>query len=52
MTVLSSNPARADLPLSVLASQHPTPFLIGSLTPEQLRQMAGEGLAFGDLTPD
>ena len=52
MTVLSSNPALADLPLSVLASQHPTPFLIGSLTPEQLRQMAGEGLAFGDLMPD
>ena len=52
MTVLSSNPALADLPLSVLASQHPTPFLIGSFSPEQLQQMAGEGLAFGDLTPD
>jgi len=52
MTVLSSNPALADLPLSVLASQHPTPFLIGSLTPEQLRQMSTGGLAFGDLTPD
>ena len=52
MTVLNTSPALADLPLSVLASQHPTPFLIGSFSPEQLRQMAGEGLAFGDLTPD
>ena len=52
MTVLSSNPALADLPRSVLASQHPTPFLIGSFSAEQLRQMAGERLAFGDLTPD
>jgi hypothetical protein len=52
MTVLSSNPALADLPLSVLASQHPMPFLIGSLSQEQLRQMGTAGLAFGDLTPD
>jgi len=52
MTVLSSNPALADLPLSVLASQHPLPFFIGSLTEEQLRQMGTTGLAPSDLTPD
>jgi len=52
MTVLSSNPALADLPLSVLASQHPLPFFIGSLSEGQLRQMGTAGLAFSDLTPD
>lgn len=52
MTVLNTDPALADLPLSELASQHPVPFLIGSLTEDQLRQMAAGGLAFGDLTPD
>jgi len=52
MTVLSSNPALADLPLSLLAAQHPTPFLIGSLSEDQLRRMSTEGLAYSELTPD
>jgi len=52
MTLLNTSPALADLPLSTLASQHPTPFLIGSFSPEQIRQMATAGLAFGDMTPD
>jgi len=52
MTVLNTSPALADLPLSLLASQHPTPFLIGSFSSEQIRQMATTGLAFGDMTPD
>ena len=52
MTVLNTSPALADLPLSLLASQHPTPFLIGSFSPAQLRQMASGGLAFGELSPD
>lgn len=52
MTVLNTSPALADLPLSVLAEQHPIPFLLGMLTPEQLQQMSATGLAFTDLTPD
>lgn len=52
MTVLNTSPALADLPLSVLAGQHPIPFLLGTLTPQQLQQMAGAGLALSDLTPD
>ncbi len=52
MTVLNTSPALADLPLSLLASQHPTPFLIGSFSADQLRQLATTGLAFGDMTPD
>ena len=52
MTVLNTSPALADLPLSTLASQHPTPFFIGSLTADQLRQMGTTGLAAADLSPD
>ncbi len=52
MTLLNTSPALADLPFSVLASQHPMPFFLGMLTREQLRQMSTTGLAFSDLTPD
>ena len=52
MTVLNTSPALADLPLSLLASQHPTPFLIGSFSPAQLRQMATTGLAYSEMTTD
>ncbi len=52
MTILNTSPALANLPLSVLASQHPIPFLVGMLTPQQLQQMASTGLAFSDMTLD
>jgi hypothetical protein len=52
MTVLASNPAIADLPLSTLAVQHPMPFLLGTLTQAQLQQMGTVGLGFSDLSPD
>ena len=51
MTVLNTSPALADLPLGSLAGQHPETYLLGSLTPEQLRQAGGPGLAYADMTP-
>jgi len=52
MTILNTSAALADLPLSMLASHHPLPFLVGTLTADQVRLMGTTGLAFGDLTPD
>ena len=52
MTVLNTSPALADLPLGDLAGQHPETYLLGSLTPEQLRQAGTGGLAYADMTPD
>ena len=52
MTVLNTDPALTDLPLAELAGQHPVPFLLGTLTQAQLRQMSTSGLAFSDLSPD
>jgi len=52
MTVLNTSPALADLPLGDLAGQHPETYLLGSLTPEQLRQVGVGGLAYADMTPD
>ena len=52
MTVLNTSPALADLPLPLLAAHHPLPFLVGTLTAEQVHAMGAGGLGFGDLTPD
>jgi len=52
MTLLNTSPGLADLPISVLASQHPVPFFLGMLTREQLQQMSSTGLAFSELSPD
>ena len=52
MTVLNTGPALADLPLPLLAAHHPLPFLVGTLTAEQVHAIGAGGLAFGDLTPD
>ncbi len=52
MTILNTSPALADLPLGDLAGQHPETYLLGSLTPEQLRQAGTGGLAYADMTPD
>lgn len=45
MTLLNTSPGLADLPISVLASQHPVPFFLGMLTREQLQQMSSTGLS-------
>ncbi len=52
MTVLNTDPALATLPLGQLAGQHPETYLLGSLTPAQLRQVGTTGLAYADMTPD
>lgn len=52
MTLLNTNPALAALPLGELAGQHPETYLLGTLTPAQLRQVAGVGLAWADMTAD
>lgn len=52
MTVLNTSPDLASLPLGQLAGQHPETYLLGSLTPEQLRQVGASGLAYADMTPD
>ena len=52
MTVLNTSHALADLPLFTLAPHKPLPFLVGTLIPDQTRQMGTTGLAFGDLTLD
>lgn len=52
MTVLNTGTALADRPLSALAAHHPLPFLVGTLTAEQVHVMGSGGLAFGDLTPE
>ncbi len=52
MTVLNTSPSLAVLPLGQFAGQHPETYLLGSLTPEQLRQVGGSGLAYADMTPD
>jgi len=52
MTVLNTSPGLADLPLGDLAGQHPETYLLGSLTPEQLRQVGAGGLAYADMTAD
>jgi len=52
MTVLNTSPALADLPLPLLASYHPLPFLVGTLNAEQVHVMGAGGLAFGDLTAE
>ena len=52
MTVLNRDPALASLPLGRLAGQHPETYLLGSMTPAQLRQAGAAGLAYADMTPD
>ncbi len=52
MTVLNTDPDLASLPLGVLAGQHPETYLLGTLTPAQLKQVAGAGLAWADMTVD
>lgn len=53
MTVLNTDPALAELPLGRLAGQHPETYLLGSLTPAQLKQAGTTtGLAYADMTPD
>lgn len=52
MTVLNTDPALAELPLGRLAGQHPETYLLGSLSPAQLKQAGTAGLAYADMTPD
>ncbi len=52
MTVLNTDPALKALPLGQLAGQHPETYLLGSLSPVQLRQAGTVGLAYADMTPD
>jgi hypothetical protein len=52
MTVLNTDPTLADLPLGLLAGQHPETYLLQSLTEDQLRQLGTTGLAYADMTPD
>lgn len=52
MTILNTSSALAALPLGQLAGQHPETYLLGSLTPEQLKQVGASGLAYTDMTPD
>ena len=52
MTVLNTDPALAALPLGQLAGQHPETYLLGSLSPAQLKQARSAGLAYADMTPD
>lgn len=52
MTVLNTSPDLLHLPLSQLAQQEPLSFLVSSLSPAQLQQLAGPGLGFSDLDSD
>ena len=52
MTVLNTSPDLRHLPLARLAQQEPLSFLVSSLSPAQLQQLAGPGLGFSDLDPD
>jgi hypothetical protein len=51
-TVLNTDPALYDLPLTQIAAVKPLPFLLASLTNQQFDLLAGDGLGMNDLTPD
>jgi hypothetical protein len=52
MTVLNTDPSLPELPLGQLATAHPIPFLLASLTQAQFNMLSTTGLGMNDLTPD
>ena len=52
MVVLNTSPDLGDIPFVDLAGQRPLPFLLGTLTPEQMHLLATTGLGFADLNAD
>jgi hypothetical protein len=52
MTVLNTDKSLFSLPLDTFAPVKPAPFLLESLTSDQLNQMATGGLGMADLTTD
>ena len=52
MTILNTSPDLGDIPFAEVAGQHPLPFLLGTLTPDQMHILATSGLGFADLSED
>jgi len=52
MVILNTSPDLGNVPFTQLAGQRPLPFLLGTLTADQLHLLATSGLGFADLNPD